>query len=106
MYLLDDDYGIRGIDFRAPNNPHGICMLICSAWRDTRTRVQGLKRICRFSDNGMYIQAHGVKDIDREKSITHHADVHNAIEEIKRRHKRSGGQKRQKVSATEQEDKR
>ena len=55
VYLLDDDYGIRGLDFRAANNPHGICMLICSAWRDSRTRVQGLKRICRYSDNGMYI---------------------------------------------------
>ena len=40
VYLLDEDYAIRGLDYRAANNRHGITMIICSAFRDRRTRVQ------------------------------------------------------------------
>ena len=37
VYLANDTYGIRGLDYRAPNNKHGICMLIVSSFRDKRT---------------------------------------------------------------------
>ena len=83
VYLLDDDYSIRGLDFRAANNAHGICMIICSSFRDSRTRVQALKRICRYSDKGMYIQAVGLADVDRGEQLVHLAKVHDAIKEIK-----------------------
>lgn len=39
IYLITEDYGIRGLDFRAPGNLHGICMIICSSFRDQRTRL-------------------------------------------------------------------
>ena len=106
IYLLDDDYSIRGLNFRAANNPHGICMIICSGFRDSRTRVQAMKRICRYSDKGMYIQAQGLLDIDRGEQLVHLSKVHDAIKEITKRQKKSNTNKRAKMSATEQEEKR
>ena len=38
VYLIDEKYGGRALDYRAANNVHGICMLICDAFRDKRTR--------------------------------------------------------------------
>ena len=38
VYLINEEYGIRGLDFRAPNNNGGICMIICSAFSKMRNR--------------------------------------------------------------------
>jgi len=37
VYLVNDAYGIRGLDYRAESNQHGICMVVVSAFRDRRT---------------------------------------------------------------------
>ena len=37
VYLANDAYGIRGLDYRAESNQLGICMLVVSAFRDRRT---------------------------------------------------------------------
>ena len=47
VYLVSDEYGIRGLDFRAPKNPLGISEVICSPFKDKRTRFQGLMRVGR-----------------------------------------------------------
>lgn len=39
VYLINEEYGIRGLDYRAEKNPIGICMLICSMFSDNRTRI-------------------------------------------------------------------
>ena len=39
IYLIDEKYGIRGLDYRAEKNPDGICMIICSEFSDYRTRL-------------------------------------------------------------------
>ena len=39
VYLINEKYGIRGLDYRAEKNPIGICMLICSMFSDNRTRI-------------------------------------------------------------------
>ena len=39
IYLINEEYGIRGIDYRAEKNPFGICMIICSEFSDSRTRL-------------------------------------------------------------------
>ena len=39
LYLINEEYGIRGLDYRAERNPNGICMLICSEFSDYRTRL-------------------------------------------------------------------
>jgi hypothetical protein len=39
VYLINEDYGSRGVDYRAERNPSGICMIICSPFSDRRTRI-------------------------------------------------------------------
>ena len=56
VYLMNEKYGCRGLDYRAKNNDHGICMIICSPFSDKRTRIQAMMRICRYGDKGMYVQ--------------------------------------------------
>ena len=69
IYLINEEYGIRGLDYRAEKNPHGICMLICSEFSDKRTRLQALKRICRYTDAGNYVKNSKVPDIDKMKFV-------------------------------------
>ena len=38
VYLINKNYGGRALDYRAAKNDHGICMLICDAFPDERTR--------------------------------------------------------------------
>ncbi len=56
VYLIDEKYGCRGLDYRAKNNVHGICMIICSPFSDKRTRIQAMMRIRRYTDQGMYVE--------------------------------------------------
>jgi hypothetical protein len=67
IFLIDEKYGIRGLDYRAERNPDGICMIICSEFSDNRTRLQALKRICRYTDGGNYVKNTKVDEIDMEK---------------------------------------
>jgi hypothetical protein len=38
VFVINENYGTRGLDYRAPNNPLGICMIICSPFSDKRSR--------------------------------------------------------------------
>ena len=69
IYLISEEYGIRGLDYRAAKNPHGICMIICSEFSDSRTRLQALKRIRRYTDAGNYVKNSKVPDIDQTKFV-------------------------------------
>ena len=69
VYLINDDYGIRGLDYRAENNHFGICMLICSPFPDKRTRIQALRRIRRYNDGGNYVKNNHCDDIDKTKFV-------------------------------------
>ena len=66
VYLANDDYGMRGLNYRAPRNELGICMIICNAFPNTRLRIQGLMRVGRYSDNCYRIQNDTENDIDEE----------------------------------------
>ena len=69
VYLISEEYGSRGLDYRAQGNELGICMLICSSPSNKRSRLQTMKRICRYSDKGKYIQGKDVPDIDKQKFV-------------------------------------
>lgn len=84
VYLINKAYGGRGLDYRAENNPHGICMIICDGFRDTRTRHQYLMRIRRYNDGGMYIQGHDVQDIDKNEFLNYKGKLKKACDEIKK----------------------
>ena len=48
--MISDDYGTRGLNFRASNSNLGICMIIGGSFSCRRHRVQGLMRVGRFND--------------------------------------------------------
>ena len=50
VYLINDAYGGRGLNFRAASSSHGITMLILGTFPDRTTRHQALMRVGRFGD--------------------------------------------------------
>ena len=48
VYLINDAYGGRGLNFRAATSSHGITMLILGTFPDRTTRHQALMRVGRF----------------------------------------------------------
>ena len=82
VFLINQKYGIRGLDYRAANNPSGICMIICSPFSDRRTRLQALRRIRRYSDSGNYVQNNQCEEIDKSKFITLKVRIKLAEKEV------------------------
>ena len=39
VFVINENYGTRGLDYRAPGNPLGIMMIICSPFSDRRSRL-------------------------------------------------------------------
>ena len=84
VFLINKNYGGRALDYRAENNSHGICMLICDGFRDTRTRHQCLMRIRRYEDGGMYIQGRNAQNIDKDEFINYKGKLMKAYDAIKK----------------------
>ena len=51
VYLANEKYGMRGLDFRASGNKHGICLMVCSPFGNRVNYHQGLMRVGRFGDS-------------------------------------------------------
>ena len=64
VFIFDDTYGGRGLNFRAPGNPHGITMLILGTFPDRTTRLQTLMRVGRYTDKCHRIQDTKFADVD------------------------------------------
>ena len=64
VYMIDDNYGGRGLNFRAPSNPHGITMLILGTFLGEKTRIQVLQRVGRFGDKCTRIRDETIKEFD------------------------------------------
>ena len=56
VYMINEDYGTRGLDFRARHIDHGIAQFLCSPFSNYRTRHQCLMRVGRFGDDCTRIQ--------------------------------------------------
>lgn len=82
VYLVNEDYGIRGLDFRAPNNAGGICLIICSAFSKKRARNQALMRVGRFNDACIRIQDSTVDDVDNMQSALYEGNLKRISKEI------------------------
>ena len=50
VFMIDDRYGGRGLNFRAQYNPHGITLLILGSFVDEKTMKQVLQRVGRWKD--------------------------------------------------------
>ena len=56
VYLINEEYGIRGLDYRSETNRLGICLLVVSPFSDRRSRIQGLNRVGRYNEKCFRIQ--------------------------------------------------
>ena len=77
--MITDTYGCRGLDFRSPNNPKGLCMIICSPSRDNRTRLQTLMRIGRYTDKAWRIQNTLAHHVDRDLLTNYKGELKAAM---------------------------
>ena len=68
IYMIDDKYGGRGLNFRAQTSNHGITMLIFGSFPDQISRSQALLRVGRFGDNCKRIQDSTFPEIDLVKN--------------------------------------
>ena len=50
VLIINDEYGGRGLNFRAEGHPHGITMLILGTFPDRISRHQTLWRVGRYGD--------------------------------------------------------
>ena len=50
VFMINDQYGGRGLNCRAQSNRHGITMLILGSFPDRITEIQTLFRVGRFGD--------------------------------------------------------
>ena len=56
VYLINEFYGTRGLDFNSPGNTLGICMLILNEFSGKRQRMQALTRVGRYGEECYRIQ--------------------------------------------------
>jgi len=55
VYIMTLEMGDRGENYRAPDHPLGIALLIASTFPDARTRIQTLWRVERYNDKAWRI---------------------------------------------------
>ena len=67
--LIRRKYGIRGLDYRAPGNPLGICLIILSSCRSERQFLQLLKRVGRYDEDCHRILNSKIDKVDRKAYI-------------------------------------
>ena len=76
VYLADDKYGMRGIDYRSSC---GITLVIASSFGDRRERLQGLCRVGRMGDKCYRIQDKDLTDetvIDKIENTKRKANMY------------------------------
>ena len=87
VYLANEKYGMRGLDYRASSNKHGICLLVCSPFCNRVNYHQGLMRVGRYGDQcTRYINSKMIKEVDAIQSSTYKANIRKdlaAIEAMK-----------------------
>ena len=50
VFMIDDHYGGRGLNFRARTNQYGITLFILGSFVDEKTMKQVLLRVGRWND--------------------------------------------------------
>ena len=82
VYLINEENGMRGIDYRSANNRLGSCMLVVSPFSDRRSRIQGLNRVGRYDDACYRIQNEKAQLINEMKSVANKAKIAAALKKI------------------------
>ena len=64
VFMMTHELGDRGENYRAPDHPLGIALLIVATFPDARTRIQTLWRVERFNDKAYRIQDTTFPEVD------------------------------------------
>jgi hypothetical protein len=82
--MINEDYGGRGLNFRAANNPRGITMLILGTFPYSRARTQTLFRVGRFGDKCKRIQDTRFADLDEGKNAEYKGKITKALAKMQK----------------------
>ena len=82
VFLINEEYGGRGLNFRAQSNPHGITMLILGTFPDRITRRQTLWRVGRFNDKCTRIRDTKFPEVDELKESQLKGNLEKTIQTV------------------------
>jgi len=83
VYLVNDEYGMRGVDYRSPFPSAGICLIIGAKFGDKREEIQGLCRVGRMGDKCWRIFDTDLGDsIDSKENAARKARLYQGLEKI------------------------
>jgi hypothetical protein len=82
VYLANEKYGMRGLDYRASGNKHGICLLVCSPFDNRVNYHQGLMRVGRYGDECNRIINSQIMEVDALLNSTYKAGIRKDLEAI------------------------
>ena len=82
VFIINDEYGGRGLNFRAQSNPHGITMLILGTFSDRIARHQTLWRVGRFGDPCTRIRDTNFPEVDAKKEAVRKGKLEGAIAKV------------------------
>ena len=87
IWLMTDEFGTRGHDYRATESKPGICLVIASSFPDRRSRVQALLRVGRHTDTCYRVQSRYAKEIDVVQNGQRKALLYAAIKALEKANK-------------------
>lgn len=82
VFIINEEYGGRGLNFRAVNSQFGITMLIIGSFPYSRARTQTLFRVGRFGDKCKRIRASEFPEIDSTKNAEYKGSIEKALNKI------------------------
>ena len=92
VFMINESYGGRGLNFRAQNNAEGITMLILGSFLDRRTKNQVLQRVGRFTDKCTRIRDTHFDEFDDEKNAKRLGMISKFLEKLQQLKMRQGVQ--------------
>ena len=79
LLLTDETEGVRGLNYRAPGNRLGVCMIVLSPFSNRRIRRQGWKRVGRNGDDCYRIQNKEVPDVNLTQDAEHKGRIQTEL---------------------------
>ena len=82
VFLINSEFGGRGLNFRAATSVHGITLLILGTFPDPTARLQTLKRVGRFNDKCTRYWDTTFPMYDEEKMLKYRGGITKALQKI------------------------
>ena len=85
VFMINDQYGGRGLNFRACNNRYGITMLILGSFPDRNSEIQTLFRVGRFGDACTRIRDTKFAHIDEDTDAARKGTLDGFLTKIRKK---------------------